>query len=149
MSFKHLISLAATGAVLACSASPAFAQGSIGGGVYAGSGNGRSTTGAAIMIGSTAGIPLVPFTLGVTGFAPLARGGGYALTLDGTFAASKTDAFGGGYGVGQFGNAASGGTLTAFYDHRLAPFTTLEVRGYKTMAAGGGTAGFIGLKVSL
>ncbi len=149
MTFTFMKSMAAAGAMLALCAAPAIAQGSIGAGVYAGSGNGQSSTGAAIVIGTSASIPVVPVSVGVTGFAPLARGGGYALTVDGTFAASKSDAFGVGYGIGQFGESKAGGTFTLFYDHRLAPLTTLEIRGYKTAVAGGGTAGFVGLKVSL
>lgn len=148
MTFKHLITTAAASAFIALSAAPALAAGSIGGGIYSGGGNGQTATGAAILLGTSAGIPAVPVSVGVTGFAPLARNGGYALTLDGTFAVGS-DAFGAGYGVGRFGGAASGGTLTAFYDHRVAPLTTFELRGYKTTAAGGGTAGFIGLKFSL
>lgn len=148
MLLKHVRIALAVAGLLATTAAPVLAAGSIGGGLYAGGGNGQSTTGAAILIGTSAGVPVVPVSVGATAFAPLARGGGYALTLDGTLAYGK-DAFGAGYGIGQFGGARAGGTLTAFYDHQLAPFTTLELRGYKTVAAGGGSAAFLGVKFSL
>ncbi len=147
MTFKTIFSAAAAAAVL-FSAAPALAAPSIGGGVYTSSGDGQSASGAAIELGTSAGIPAVPVTVGLTGFVPLARGGGYAITLDASFSTGN-DAFGAGYGVGQFAGARSGGTITAFYDHRIAPLTTLELRGYKTVAAGGGTAGFLGVKFSL
>lgn len=147
MSFtKSFAAIAAL--VVASIAAPALAGGSIGGGVYTTGGNGTSSTGAGVLLSSTAGIPLVPVTVGVTGFAPLAKGGGYAVTLEGTFA-SGDNAFGVGYGVGQLGGARSGGTATAFYDHKLAPFTTLELRGYQTTTTGGGTAGLLAVKFSL
>lgn len=145
---RQILSLIAASAATLALASPALAQGTIGGGVYTSGGNGQSASGAAIELGTTAGIPVVPVSVGLTGFAPLARGGGYALTLDGTVA-FKSDAVGVGYGVGQFGGARSGGTLTAFYDHQLAPLTTIELRGYRTMTGGGGTAGYVGLKFSI
>lgn len=128
---------------------PALAQGSIGGGVYSSGGNGLSATGAGVLLGTGASIPVLPVSVGLTGFAPIAHGGGYAVTLDGAFAAGSGTALGVGYGFGQFGGAHSGGTLTAFIDHRIAPLTTIELRGYQTTAAGGGTAGILALKFSL
>jgi hypothetical protein len=147
MHLKLVISAAACAAILALSTLSAPAA-TVGGGVFTGGGNGQNATGAAVLAGTNAGIPLIPVSVGVTGFAALAQNGGYAVTLDGALA-FKADAVGVGYGVGKFGNAAAGGTVTAFFDHGLAPFTTLELRGYKTTAASGGTAGFIGLKFSL
>ncbi len=102
-----------------------------------------------MLLSTGASIPVIPVSVGLTGFAPLAKGGGYALTLDGSFAAGGGTALGVGYGFGQFGGAHSGGTLTAFLDHRVAPLTTIELRGYHTTAAGGGTAGVLALKFSL
>ncbi|HET9030335.1 MAG TPA: hypothetical protein VFN49_09160 [Candidatus Aquilonibacter sp.] len=134
--------------ILASSTVPALAQGSIGGGVYTSSGNGTTSSGAGVLLSSGVGVPLVPFSVGVTAFAPIAKGGGYAATVDGTFAAGK-NAVGVGYGFGQFGSARAGGTATLFFDHQLAPFTTLELRGYQTTKSGGGTAGFLGLKFSM
>lgn len=146
MSFTK--SLAAIAAIILASAAPAFAQGSIGGGVYTSGGNGTSSTGAGVLLSSGVGVPLVPVSVGVTGFVPIAKGGGYAVTLDGTVAAGN-NAFGVGYGFGQFGGAHSGGTATLFFDHKLAPLTTLELRGYQTTTSGGGTAGLLALKFSL
>lgn len=141
-------------AVLACSlacfftAAPAFAA-SIGGGVYTSGGNGLTATGGGVLLGTGASIPIIPVSVGLTGFVPLAKSGGYAVTLDGTFAAGGGNALGVGYGFGQFGGARSGGTATAFLDHRIAPFTTIELRGYHTTAVGGGTAGLLAVKFSL
>lgn len=136
---------------LACllTASPAFASGSIGGGVYTSGGNGLNATGGGVLLGTGASIPVIPVSVGLTGFAPLAKGGGYAATLDGTFAAGAGNALGVGYGFGQFGGAHAGGTVTAFIDHRVAPLTTIELRGYHTTAVGGGTAGVLAVKFSL
>jgi hypothetical protein len=149
MSTKHLIAIIATAISLSVSAAPAFAEGSIGAGVYTSGGNGSSATGGGVLLGTGASIPVLPVSVGLTGFVPIATGGGYAVTLDGTFAAGGGNALGVGYGFGQFGGAHSGGTLTAFLDHRVAPLTTIELRGYHTTAAGGGTAGVLALKFSL
>ncbi len=149
MSSKAFLSLFAVTLACLLNAAPAFAEGSIGGGVYSSGGNGLSATGGGLLLGTGAGIPVIPVSVGLTGFAPLARGGGYAVTLDGTAAVGGGSALGVGYGFGQFGGAHSGGTLTAFLDHRIAPLTTVELRGYHTTAAGGGTAGVLALKFSL
>ena len=149
MSLKSF--LAPLAATLLClfTASPAFAAGSIGGGVYSSGGNGLNATGGGLLLGTGASIPIVPVSVGLTGFAPLAKGGGYAVTLDGTVYAGEGSALGVGYGFGQFGGAHSGGTLTAFLDHRVAPLTTVELRGYHTTTSGGGTAGLLALKFSI
>jgi len=149
MSFKPFFAILACALACFFTAGPAFAQGSIGGGVYSSGGNGLTATGGGLLLGTGASIPVIPVSVGLTGFAPLAKGGGYAVTLDGTFAAGAGNAIGAGYGFGQFGSAHSGGTLTAFLDHRVAPLTTLELRGYHTTAVGGGTAGLLALKFSL
>ncbi len=149
MSIQRFISITAAAAVLALPALPAFAGGSIGGGFYTSGGSGVSATGGGVLLGTNASIPVLPASVGITGFAPIARGGGYAVTVDGAFAAGAGNALGVGYGVGQFGGAHSGGTLTAFVDHRIAPLTSIELRGYHTTSAGGGTAGIVALKFSL
>ncbi|HTU70386.1 MAG TPA: hypothetical protein VMF11_08680 [Candidatus Baltobacteraceae bacterium] len=135
------------GLCLATSA-PAFAGGSVAGGLYTETGNGASATGPGIMLGTTSAMPLLPATIGLTGFLPLARGGGYAATVDGTFS-FVNNAIGIGYGIGQFGAGHSGGTATAFLDHKIGPLTSLELRAYRTMGAYGAAAGFVGLKFSL
>jgi hypothetical protein len=126
----------------------ALAQGSAGGGVLTESGNGQSSTGGALFIGTGAAIPVVPVEVGVTGLVPLITGGGYAVTVEGRFAFAG-NALGVGYGIGRFGNAPAGGTLTAFLDHRVAPLTSVELRLYRTTGAQGTTAGFLGLRFSL
>ena len=135
--------------VLACTAvAPALAGGSIAGGVYTSGGNGTAATGAGVMLSTSNAVPLVPVSVGLTGFAPLARGGGYAVTADGRFALGG-DALGVGYGVGQFGGAHSSGVATAFFDHQVAPLTSIELRGYFPTGTHAATAGFLGLKFSL
>lgn len=136
-------------ALLAATASaPAFAQGSVGGGVFTQSGNGQSSSGGGVLLSTSSAVPLLPASVGLTGFVPIASGGGYAVTVDGRFALGK-DAVGVGYGIGQFGAAHSGGTATLFFDHRIAPLTSIELRAYRTMGGQGATAGFAGVKFSI
>jgi hypothetical protein len=143
--FSASILTALLGAALCA---PALAAGSIGGGIYTQSGNGSSSTGGGAIISTSAPVPVVPIQVGVTGFVPLAQGGGYAVTVDGTFS-FVNNAIGVGYGIGQFGAGHSGGTATGFLDHKIAPFTSIELRGYVTTGTKGSTAFFGGLKFSL
>jgi hypothetical protein len=138
----------AAGALAACLTAPAIAQGSVGGGIFTESGNGQSSTGGGILLSSSAAVPVLPVSVGLSGFGVLAKGGGYAVTLDGAFLVGK-DAIGVGYGIGQFGAAHSGGTGTIFFDHKIAPLAAVELRGYRTTGAEGGTAGYLGVKFSL
>ncbi len=128
-------------------AAPAVAGVSAGGGLFASGGNGSSSSGAAVLISSGRAVPVLPAELDITGFAPLARGGGYAQTLEGRFGMAG-NAIGAGYGIGQFGGSGSGGTFTAFLDHGIAPFTSLELRGYQTTGSNSATAGFLGVRFS-
>lgn len=121
---------------------------SIGGGAFTAGGNGQSATGGAVILSTSSAVPVVPVSIGLTGFVPIASGGGYAVTADGRFAFGG-DALGVGAGFAQFGGAHSGGTVTAFYDHKLAPLTSLELRGYFPTGSREATAGFLGLKVTL
>lgn len=127
---------------------PAFAAGSIAGGVYVENGNGQSVTGGGVLLSTTSPLPLLPATIGLTGFLPLARGGGYAVTVDGTFS-FVNNALGLGYGIGQFGGARGSGTATAFLLHKIAPFTSVELRAYFPAGSHAATAGFLGLRFSL
>lgn len=147
--FTKVLTSSLTAALLAGAiCAPAYAQGSVGGGIFTQSGNGQSSTGAGVIVSTSTAVPALPVSVGLTAFGALSRGGGYAATLDGRFAFGS-DAIGVGYGVGQFGAGHSGGTATLFYDHKIAPLTSLELRGYKTTGAQGSTAGFAGLKFSL
>ncbi len=149
MNFSRVIStFVAAVACAAFASAPALADISAGGGVFAGSGTGQSTSGAAVFLSTGKAVPVVPASIDLTGFAPLARGGGYALTLEGRFAALG-NAVGAGYGVGQFGGSRSNGTFTVFVDHAVAPLTSLELRGYQTTGADSATAAFLGLRFSL
>jgi hypothetical protein len=141
------IALAAV-ALAASLGAPALAQGSIGGGIFTESGNGQSSTGGGLLLSTSAAVPVLPVSVGLTGFGALSKGGGYAVTLDGAFLVGK-DAVGVGYGIGQFGAGHSGGTGTIFFDHKIAPLTSIELRAYRTMGAQGSTAGYAGVKFSL
>ena len=143
--FSASILTALLGAMLSA---PALAAGSIGGGIYTQSGNGQSSTGGGVIVSTSTSVPLVPIGIGVTGFVPIAQGGGYAITADGTFS-FVNNAIGIGYGIGQFGAGHSGGTATGFLDHKIAPFTSLELRAYVTTGTKGSTAFFGGIKFSL
>jgi hypothetical protein len=129
-------------------AAPAFAQGSIGGGIFTQSGNGSSSTGAGIILSTGAALPILPVSLGVTAFGAISHGSGYAITADGKLGFGGTSV-GVGYGLGQFGAGHAGGTATIFLDERVAPFTAIELRGYRTTTAHGSTAAFAGLKFTL
>ena len=149
MNYRRLTRTALFAAGVALSATaPALAQISLGAGGFASGGSGQSSNGGAVFLGTGASVPVIPVSVGLTGFVPLARNGGYAVTLDGRFAAAG-NAFGIGYGLGQFAGSRSGGTFTAFIDHRIAPLTSLELRGYQTTGSGSATAGFLGVRFSL
>ncbi|HUA09516.1 MAG TPA: hypothetical protein VMA98_09600 [Candidatus Acidoferrales bacterium] len=126
----------------------ALAGGSIAGGIYSESGNGQTATGGGVLLSTTSTLPLLPATIGLSGFAPLARGGGYAVTVDGTFS-FVNNAIGIGYGIGEFGGAHASGTATAFVLHKIAPLTSVELRGYFPMGSHAATAGFLGLRFTL
>ena len=145
---KRMTILAAALALACATATPALAGGSAGAGIFTQSGNGQSSTGAGLILSSSNGVPVIPVSVGLTGFVPLASGGGYAVTVDGKFSFGR-NAIGAGYGIGQFGAAHSGGMATLFLDHKIAPLTTFELRGYRTMGGQGATAGFAGLTFSL
>lgn len=148
MNIRIISTGAATLALALLAWTNASAQVAVGGGVTTQSGNGSSSTGAGIIVSTGQAVPILPVSIGVTGFVPLVTGGGYALTLDGRFSAGG-NAFGVGYGVGQFGAGHSGGTGTIFLDHKIAPLTSIELRGYKTMGSQGSTAALLAIKFSL
>jgi hypothetical protein len=134
--------------MLLAASAPALADGSIAGGVFTQSGNNQSGSGGGVLLSTTSPLPILPATLGLTGFVPLAKGGGYAVTADGTFS-FVNNAIGIGYGVAKFGSGNSTGTVTAFLLHKIAPFTSVELRAYVPTGANGATAGFLGLRFSL
>jgi hypothetical protein len=145
---RQLVTLSLAALMAAALTATASAQGSIGAGIYTQSGNGESSTGGGFIVSTATAVPILPVSVGLTAFGVASRGGGYAVTLDGRFAVGS-DAIGVGYGLGQFGAGHSGGTATLFFDHKVAPLTSIELRGYKTTGAEGSTAGFLGLKFSL
>jgi hypothetical protein len=141
------IALVLAGAV-GFSAAPARAGISAGGGFLTAGGNGTSENGGALFLSTGSGVPIVPVELDLTGFAPLISHGGYAVTVEGRFG-FKGNALGVGYGISQFGQAHSGGTATAFFDTKIAPLTSLELRGFFPTGTRMSTAGFVGLRFSL
>ena len=149
MKITRLPSIIAAGcAATLLATAPALADISGGGGGFVGNGNGLSTSGAAVFLSTDKAVPVLPASVGLTGFAPLAHGGGYAVTVDGRFSVLG-NALGVGYGIGQFGGAHAGGTFTAFFDHGIAPLTSLELRGYQTTGTNSSTAGFLGVRFSI
>jgi hypothetical protein len=135
-------------AILVAATAPALAGGSVAGGAFTQSGNGQSGTGAGVLLSTTNSLPILPVTFGLTGFVPLAKGGGYALTAEGTFS-FVNNAIGIGYGIGQFGGAHASGTFTGFLLHQIAPRTSLELRAYVASGSHAVTAGFFGLRFAL
>ncbi|HEX8806875.1 MAG TPA: hypothetical protein VF741_07990 [Candidatus Aquilonibacter sp.] len=134
--------------MLATATAPALADGSVAGGAFTQSGNGQSGTGGGVLLSTTDSMPILPATIGLTGFVPLAPGGGYAVTVDGTFS-FVNNAIGIGYGIGQFGGAHASGTFTGFLLHQIAPRTSLELRAYVASGSHAVTAGFFGLRFNL
>ncbi len=134
--------------MIVAATAPALAGGSVAGGVFTQNGNGQSGTGGGVLLSTTDSMPILPATLGLTGFVPLAKGGGYAVTAEGTFS-FVNNAIGVGYGVGQFGGAHASGTFTGFLLHQIAPRTSLELRAYIATGSHAVTAGFFGLRFNL
>jgi hypothetical protein len=129
-------------------AAPAAASVSAGGGFFAAGGNGTSSTGGGIVLSTGAAVPVIPVSLDLTGFVPISSHGGYAVTAEGRFSIGGA-AIGAGYGISQFAGDHSGGTATVFLDSKIAPITSLELRGYIPTFSKGATAGFLGLRFSL
>jgi hypothetical protein len=133
---------------MCCTALPAAASVSAGGGFFTAGGNGSSSTGGAVLLSTGAGVPVVPLEFDLSGFVPIASHGGYAVTAEGRFGAGGT-AIGAGYGISQFAGGHSGGTATVFLDSKVAPLTSVELRGYIPTFSHGATAGFLGLRFTL
>jgi hypothetical protein len=128
----------------------------IGGGIFTAGGTGASSTGPAIVMSSGKGVPTLPVSLGYTELIAIAKGGGMAITLDLRLAWDGTDAIGAGYGIGKMGYSALQnwhggftGMATVFYDHKIAPKATFEVRGYRPTGSYNLTGGFAGLKFTI
>jgi hypothetical protein len=119
-----------------------------GAGLFTQSGNGASSTGGAVFLSSGRAVPVLPASIDVTGLLPLGGKGGYALTVEGR--AGAAGFYGGaGVGVGQLGGAKSTGIFTAFVGAKVAPFTSLELRGYTAAGNTGANAALLGLRFQL
>ena len=145
---KLLTSTIAAVVLAAALCAPALAGGSVAGGAVWQSGNGATSSGAAVLLSTTTAVPVLPATVGVSAFGVFAQGGGYALTADGTFS-FVNNAIGIGYGIGKFGAGHAGGVATGFLLHQIAPRTSVELRGYFPNGDKGSTAYFLGLRFSL
>jgi hypothetical protein len=129
---KLLTSTIAAVVLAAALCAPALAGGSVAGGAVWQSGNGATSSGAAVLLSTTTAVPVLPATL----------------TADGTFS-FVNNAIGIGYGIGKFGAGHAGGVATGFLLHQIAPRTSVELRGYFPNGDKGSTAYFLGLRFSL
>lgn len=124
---------------------------SVAGGAWVGTSPAQS--GGAIMLSTASSIPVVPIGLQATLLVPVTRQGGYAVT--GEIRGLSGAGFGGAYvGAGAgIGNLAigrrNGPVVTIFGGKEIAPHTSVELRLYQGLQAGGTTAGFLGLRFSL
>jgi hypothetical protein len=116
-------------------------------------GTSPSQSGGALMLSTASSVPVVPIGLQATLLVPITRQGGYAVT--GEIRGLSGGGFGGAYvGVGAgIGNLSIGRTtgpvVTVFGGKSIAPHTSIELRLYQGLQAGGTTAGFLGLRFSL
>lgn len=132
----------------AAAIAPAAADISGGVGGFTQSGNGSSSTGGAIFLSTGRALPVVPVSVDLTGLGALTRNGGYAITLEGR--AGAAGFYGGaGVGFGQFGGAPTSGMFTAFLGAQVLPFTSLELRGYKSSGNSSETGALLGLRFTI
>ncbi|MHB8178316.1 MAG: hypothetical protein ACYDA5_06200 [Vulcanimicrobiaceae bacterium] len=130
---------------------PAPAAISVAGGGYVA--KAPSAGGGAVMISSSASIPVLPVQLQATLFLPLAKSGGYAVL--GEVRGLTGGGFGGAYvgagaGIGNLSaNRTPGPVLTVFAGKPIAPNTAIEIRLLQSTRNGGTTAGFLGLRFTL
>ncbi|HEY8314159.1 MAG TPA: hypothetical protein VIG51_08265 [Candidatus Baltobacteraceae bacterium] len=145
---RSVYTLLACALCAVASVAPALADISGGAGIITQSGGGSSSTGPAVFLSSGKSVPIVPASVDVTGLLPLGGKGGYAVTLEGRVGAAGI--YGGaGYGIGQLGGAQSTGVFTAFVGTKVAPLTSVELRGYKASGNNGASAAFIGVRFSI
>jgi hypothetical protein len=136
---------------LALSSCPARADISIAGGGY--TSTSPSQTGGAVMLSSGASIPSTPVELQGTLTAPIAKQGGYALTVEvrGFTGGGRGGAYvGAGVGFGNLSvDKSTGAVFTIFGGKSIAPHTSVEIRLWKQTNDTGATAGFLGFRFSL
>jgi len=110
-------------------------------------------TGGALMLSTSSSIPTVPFGLQATLLVPLTSQGGYAVT--GEIRGLSGAGFGGAYvgagaGIGDLAiGRRVGPVVTIFGGKGIAAHTSIELRLYQGLQAGGTTAGFLGVRFSL
>jgi len=110
-------------------------------------------SGAALILSSGASIPAIPLEFQGSLLVPATSGGGYAATAE--IRGFTGGGFGGAYigagaGIGNLSsNRTTGPVFTAFAGKSIAPFTSIEVRIYRSTADNGATAGFLGVRFSI
>lgn len=131
--------------------SPAMASVSVAAGGFAQDRPAKS--GAALILSSGASIPAVPLEVQGSLLFPAISGGGYAATAE--IRGFTGGGFGGGYvgagaGVGNLtSDRTTGPVFTVFAGKSVAPFTSIELRIYRSTADKGATAGFLGVRFSI
>jgi len=146
-----LVAAITIAAVLGAMTPPARADVSIAGGGWVGTS--PSQSGGALMLSSSSSIPVVPIGLQATLLVPITKQGGYAVT--GEIRGLSGAGFGGAYvgvgaGIGDLSIArTTGPVVTIFGGKGIAPHTSIELRLYQGLQAGGTTAGFLGVRFSL
>mgnify|MGYP001441070932 CR=1 FL=1 len=138
-------------ATLGLFTAPARADVSVAGGAWVGTS--PSQSGGALMLSTASSIPVVPIGLQATLLVPITRQGGYAIT--GEIRGLSGGGFGGAYvgagaGIGDLSiGRTTGPVVTIFGGKGIAPHTSIELRLYQGLQAGGTTAGFLGVRFSL
>jgi hypothetical protein len=134
-------------AALALAAAPAYAETSIGAGVFY-THDGSTESG---ILGSynLFGLPELPIKIQLSAAVPFGSGGRFAATVEGEYQMRKIYV-GAGVGGGKF---AAGGNGGALYDLlggiRLAPFTSFQARYYGSGSTNTGSATYLGLAFGL
>jgi hypothetical protein len=145
MTFRK-IGLALTAALALCAA-PAYADTSIGGGVF-------WTHDGSTDFGLTGsynlfGLPLVPIKIQVSGAVPFGNGGRFAASLEGEYQIHRFYA-GAGLGAGRMNSFGSGGAMYDFFGGvRVAPFTSIQGRYYGAMSGSPGSSTYLGVAFGL
>lgn len=112
-----------------------------------------SKSGGAIILSSGSAIPAVPVEIEGSLLIPAVSGAGYAATAE--IRGFTGGGFGGAYvgagaGVGNLtSDRTTGAIFTAFAGKAVAPFTSIELRIYRSTAEKGATSGFLGVRFSI
>jgi hypothetical protein len=134
-------------AALALSAAPAFADTSLGAGVF-------WTHDGSTDLGLTGsynlfGLPVVPIKIQLSGVAPFGSGGRYAAAVEGVYQFRRFSA-GAGIGEGKMNAFGGGGAIyDLFGSVRVAPLTSIQARYYGGLSGSPGSATYLGVSFGL